>query len=88
MTNMKCTKESDRNHSDWEQVNSMNKTKWPTFRVDNRLLFFQGKKQQNYVKYSHIKILKALSWETDLWVTLGDFTVKYAKLGREICNKL
>ena len=29
--------------------------------------------------------LKAFSWETDLWVTLGDFTVKNAKLGREIC---
>ena len=25
-------------------------------------------------------LLKALSWETDLWVTLGDFTVKNAKL--------
>ena len=24
------------------------------------------------------------SWETDLWVTLGDFTVKNAKLEREI----
>ena len=29
--------------------------------------------------------LKAFSWETDLWVTLGDFAVKNAKLGREIC---
>ena len=29
--------------------------------------------------------LKAFSWETDLWVTLGDFTVKNAKLRREIC---
>ena len=29
--------------------------------------------------------LKAFSWETDLWVTLGVFTVKNAKLGREIC---
>ena len=29
--------------------------------------------------------LKAFSWETDLWVTQGDFTVKNAKLGREIC---
>ena len=29
--------------------------------------------------------LKAFSWETDLWVTLGDFTVKNAKLGKEIC---
>ena len=29
--------------------------------------------------------LKAFSWETDLWVTLSDFTLKNAKLGREIC---
>ena len=29
--------------------------------------------------------LKAFSWETDLWVTLGDFTVKNPKLRREIC---
>ena len=29
--------------------------------------------------------LKAFSWETDLWVTLGDFKVKNAKLGRETC---
>ena len=26
---------------------------------------------------------KVFTWETDLWVTLGDFTVKNAKLGRE-----
>ena len=33
--------------------------------------------------------LKAFSWETDLWVTLGDFTVKNpAKLEREICIEL
>ena len=29
--------------------------------------------------------LKAFSWETDLLVMLGDFTVKNTKLGREIC---
>ena len=29
--------------------------------------------------------LKAFSWETDFWVTLGDFTVKNAKWGTEIC---
>ena len=29
--------------------------------------------------------LKALSSETDLLVTLGDFTVKTKKIGREIC---
>ena len=28
--------------------------------------------------------LKAFPWETDLWVTLGDFTVKNVKLGRKI----
>ena len=27
-------------------------------------------------------LLKAFSWETDLWVTLGDFTVKKHKLGK------
>ena len=32
--------------------------------------------------------LKAFSWETDLLVTLGDFTVKNVKLGREICVEL
>ena len=29
--------------------------------------------------------LTVFSWETDLWVTLGSFTVKNAKLGMEIC---
>ena len=29
--------------------------------------------------------LKAFASETDLRVTLGDFTVKNAKLGKEIC---
>ena len=32
--------------------------------------------------------LKALSWETDLWVTLRNFTVKNPKLGGEICIQL
>ena len=32
--------------------------------------------------------LKAFSWETDLWVMQGDFTVKNAKLGREIFIQL
>ena len=32
--------------------------------------------------------LKAFSWETDLWVTLGDFAFKHAKLGMEICIQL
>ena len=31
--------------------------------------------------------LKAFSWETDLWVTLGELTVKNAKFGREIFIK-
>ena len=38
-----------------EQVNSMNKTKQPTFQVGNRLLLFQGKQQENYIKYRYIK---------------------------------
>ena len=33
-------------------------------------------------------ILKAFSWETDLWVTLADFTVKNVKLERDICIEL
>ena len=28
--------------------------------------------------------LNVFSWETDLWVTLGDFTVEDAKFGKEI----
>ena len=32
--------------------------------------------------------LKAFSWETDLWLTLSDFTVKNSKMGREICIQL
>ena len=32
--------------------------------------------------------LNAYSWETDLLVTLGEFTIKNAKLKREICIKL
>ena len=32
--------------------------------------------------------LTAFSWDTNLWVTLGDFTVKNAKLGQEICIEL
>ena len=35
--------------------------------------------------YRFLLFLKAFSWETDLWVMLGDFTVKNAKLGREVC---
>ena len=30
--------------------------------------------------------LKAFSWETNLLVTLGDFTVEKEKLWREICT--
>ena len=33
-------------------------------------------------------ILKAFTWGTDLWVTLGDFAVKNAKFGRGICIQL
>ena len=32
--------------------------------------------------------LKAFSWETYLWVMLRDFTIKNAKLRREICIQL
>ena len=32
--------------------------------------------------------LKAFSWDTDLLATQGDFTVKNANLGREICTQL
>ena len=32
--------------------------------------------------------LKAFSWETDLWVTPGDFMVENAKLEREISIEL
>ena len=35
--------------------------------------------------YGFLLFLKAFSWETDLWVTLGDLTLKNTKLGREIC---
>ena len=30
--------------------------------------------------------LKAFSWETDLWLTLGDFAVKFRKIGKENLN--
>ena len=33
-------------------------------------------------------VFKAFSWEPDLWVTLGDFTVKNVKLGTEIFIEL
>ena len=29
-------------------------------------------------------IFKSISWETDLWVTQGDFALNSAKLGREV----
>ena len=29
-----------------------------------------------------LHFLKAFSWETDVWVTLGNFTVKHAKIGK------
>ena len=43
-------------------------------------IVLRGKKADGFLLF-----LKAFSWETDLRVTLGDFTVKNAKLGREIC---
>ena len=44
---------------------------------------FVGEKSRRVLLF-----LKALSSETDLLVTLGDFTVENAKFGREICIKL
>ena len=43
------------------------------------------KKKKKKKRGGFLLFLKAFSWETDLWVTLGDFTVKNAKSGREIC---
>ena len=45
-------------------------------------MVLQKKKKKKAMVF--LLFLKAFSWETDLWVTLGDFTVKNAKLGREI----
>ena len=42
-------------------------------------------KNKNKKGDGFLLFLKAFSWETNLWVTLGDFTVKNAKLGKEIC---
>ena len=41
-------------------------------------IVLQKKRRQVFATF------KAFSLETDLWVTLGDFAVKNAKLGREI----
>ena len=35
---------------------------------------------------SFLLFLKAFSWETDIWIALGDFAVKNAKLERELCT--
>ena len=45
------------------------------------------KRKEKKKKRPVFALFKTFSWETDLWVTLGDFTVKNAKLplGREIC---
>ena len=53
----------------------------------------QKTKNKNKKKNRIFAVFKSISWETDLWVALGDFTVKKrkekkkkpAKLGREIC---
>ena len=42
------------------------------------------KKKKKKKADGFLVFLKAFSWETDLWVMLGEFTVKNAKLGREI----
>ena len=60
--------------------------------LNNLKLFSVGNKELIepivlYVKKDDgfLLFLKALSSETDLLVTLGDFTGKNAKFGREIC---
>ena len=35
-----------------------------------------------YKEDGFLLFLKAFSWETDLWVTQGDFTVKKCKIGK------
>ena len=39
-------------------------------------------------KAGFLLFLKAFSWETNLWVMLGDFMIKNVKLGRESCIEL
>ena len=50
------------------------------------VLWKQNKTKQNKKNEGFLLFLKAFSSETDLLVTLDDFTVKNAKLGREICT--
>ena len=42
-------------------------------------------KQKKKKAEGFLLLLKAFSWETDFWVTVGNFTVKHVKLGIEIC---
>ena len=48
-------------------------------------IVLQKKKKKKKKGDGVLLFLKAFSWETDLWVTLGDFMVKNIALGREIC---
>ena len=55
---------------------------WNCFQLEQKIIWAYSfaKKGDRFLLF-----LKAFSWETDLLVTLGDFTVKNAKLDREIC---
>ena len=68
------------------------------FNLSKRIIWaysFATKTKQNKTKQKQNKnknknnrfllFLKAFSWETDLWVMIGDFTLKNVKLGRKIC---
>ena len=41
-----------------------------------------SKKKKKKKGDGFLLFLKSFSWETDLWVTLGDFTVKKWKIGK------
>ena len=47
------------------------------------LIVLQKKKKKKKNSQWVLLFLKAFSWETDLWVMLGDFTVKKCKIGME-----
>ena len=46
-------------------------------------IVLQKKKKKNKGN-GLLLFLKAFSWETNVWVMLGDFTVKNTKLGKKI----
>ena len=55
MGNIKCTKDSDRNHSALRTSKQHEKNKMTDVSSRYYTTLFQGKQQQIYVKYSHIK---------------------------------